>query len=739
MAREINFVGIARDLLGSSDAVCQYLLPGGRRAGREYLGPGGRSLSINLKTGVWKDFADDAIGGGDLINLWAHVRTCSNGEAAARADAWIRTGREQDFEAPAAPRAADRPPTGALDFSPAASEEPLPAEVEDGWWRALPAAKVWDYRTIDGELWAQVYRWHHPTVPKVKAVRPWNPKKEAWQIPPSPNGEGRPLLYLAEIMDRPRDKVVLVAGEKACDAVRAAGHLATTTMGGESAISLTEWSPLAGRHVIIWRDKDTAGRRYATRVTDALREAGVAMAHVVEMPPEAPPKSDAADIDSDQIRAAIEAAVKRRAVIAGRPRLSLIEWGSERYAGEGPPRSYLVQGSVPLGCVSLVAGEGGIGKGLIGLDLAHKVAYGDRAGLDFDPRAARLKWALGGQILRHGRAVVLAGEDTADELHARLAAMDVEGLRERWPGRLFLVPLPNAGGNYPLIRAKSGGVELTEELDRLRDELAEIEDLRLVIIDPLARFAAAKIEQDVDAGQMLMGALGAIAADLNISILIMHHMVKARGKADLKIKCPDTAREAIRGSTGIVDGARMVYAFWPETDWRSAEGVISSCGMTAPPGDGWRKSVVYGAVVKHNGPADQTVRTFVRTPAGTLIDQTPNAKTDPVEDVQKERAEPATPLELLMAAAIRAASELCAPFKSRNDMLKRRQHLPAELAALARRPREEILEGCLEKRLVVTTPRGWLDVPNGRYAMGDLSQAEGAVDPETIRKAGQTP
>lgn len=63
-------------------------LPGGRIEGREYVtsnlsGGPGRSLSINLKTGVWKDFSTDD-GGGDPVSLYAAIQGIAQGEAARK-------------------------------------------------------------------------------------------------------------------------------------------------------------------------------------------------------------------------------------------------------------------------------------------------------------------------------------------------------------------------------------------------------------------------------------------------------------------------------------------------------------------------------------------------------------------------------------------------------------------------------------------------------------------------------
>ena len=78
---------ISRMLAQRAEAVCQWLLPAGKREGHEWRagsidGEAGHSLGVNLagKAGVWRDFADDNKGG-DLIDLIQAVRNCGKAEA----------------------------------------------------------------------------------------------------------------------------------------------------------------------------------------------------------------------------------------------------------------------------------------------------------------------------------------------------------------------------------------------------------------------------------------------------------------------------------------------------------------------------------------------------------------------------------------------------------------------------------------------------------------------------------
>jgi len=82
----IDFPAIAQAALDRAETLVSQWLPGGHKSGHEWLvgdlsGNPGESTSINLRTGVWADFAGDAKGG-DLISLFAAIHNIEQLEAA---------------------------------------------------------------------------------------------------------------------------------------------------------------------------------------------------------------------------------------------------------------------------------------------------------------------------------------------------------------------------------------------------------------------------------------------------------------------------------------------------------------------------------------------------------------------------------------------------------------------------------------------------------------------------------
>ena len=88
-----------------------------------------------------------------------------------------------------------------------------------------------------------------------------------WQHLPAP----RPLYGLDHLVLRAAAPVLVVEGEKAADAAAKLfpDHVAVTSSGGSNAAGKADWSPLAGRQVVIWPDRDAPGPRLRCRRCEA--------------------------------------------------------------------------------------------------------------------------------------------------------------------------------------------------------------------------------------------------------------------------------------------------------------------------------------------------------------------------------------------------------------------------------------------------------------------------------------
>lgn len=112
----------------------------------------------------------------------------------------------------------------------------------------------------------------------------------------------RPLYNLQLLKMHPTAKVVIVEGEKTANAANKLlnqhGMICLTWLGGASATSKTNWSPLIGRDVLIWPDNDQAGFDAAKKICSELRKLGTKSLRVVDeksLEKTFPPKWDLAD------------------------------------------------------------------------------------------------------------------------------------------------------------------------------------------------------------------------------------------------------------------------------------------------------------------------------------------------------------------------------------------------------------------------------------------------------------
>jgi putative DNA primase/helicase len=257
-------------LIANLESVLFTLFPAGKkRHGKFYigdvLGSPGDSLEIVLngeKAGLWTDRADDS--GGDVFML-------IGGHFGA--------DTHHDFPKVLAHS------TDLLGRAPPATTRKIKRQAPID--ELGKATAKWDYFDADGKLIAVVYRYDPPG--GKKEFRPWDAKRKK-MTPPEP----RPLYNQPAMRDA--DAVVLVEGEKCAQALIDAGICATTAMHGANApVEKTDWSPLAGKAVLIWPDRDKPGWAYAMTAADALLAAGAASCVVLLPPDDKPAGWDVAD------------------------------------------------------------------------------------------------------------------------------------------------------------------------------------------------------------------------------------------------------------------------------------------------------------------------------------------------------------------------------------------------------------------------------------------------------------
>ncbi len=155
-----------------------------------------------------------------------------------------------------------------------------------------PPVAQYNYTDANGIIQLVVYR--HEFVDekgkKKKSFRIWNAATKKAEAPKS----GRPLYNQKGIASA--EKVILVEGEKAADALIAAGVPATSAVCGSNApTDKTDWSPLAGKQVLIWPDNDAPGASYAHAAAKAVLAANATSVGIIPLPENKSEGWDAAD------------------------------------------------------------------------------------------------------------------------------------------------------------------------------------------------------------------------------------------------------------------------------------------------------------------------------------------------------------------------------------------------------------------------------------------------------------
>jgi hypothetical protein len=123
---------------------------------------------------------------------------------------------------------------------------------------------AWTYEDAFGDPVGVIVRWDRAG--GSKDIRPASRHGDSWRL--EGMAKPYPLYRLPELGAAKR--VYVCEGEKAADSARGLGLIATTSPHGASSAASADWSPLAGKDVVLLPDNDHAGRKYAATVEACL-------------------------------------------------------------------------------------------------------------------------------------------------------------------------------------------------------------------------------------------------------------------------------------------------------------------------------------------------------------------------------------------------------------------------------------------------------------------------------------
>jgi hypothetical protein len=222
----------------------------------------------------------------------------------------------------------------------------------------------------------------------------------------------------------------------------------------------------------------------------------------------------------------------------GKPEPKPVELGTLLSTVKPERVSWLWPGRIPLGKLTIIEGDPGLGKSVLTLDLAARVTRG--LAMPFEKSEA-------GEDREPAGVVLLSAEDgLADTIRPRLDAAGADVARV-----LALDEIPNetgAGVRLPVLPA---------DVEYLKNAIHRMA-AKLVVIDVLTAFLAGETnthkDQDV---RRALHPLAKLAEETGVAVLVLRHLNKAAGGNPLYRG---------GGSIGIIGAARSALLVAPDPD-----------------------------------------------------------------------------------------------------------------------------------------------------------------------------
>ena len=211
--------------------------------------------------------------------------------------------------------------------------------------------------------------------------------------------------------------------------------------------------------------------------------------------------------------------------------------------------SWIWPGRIPLGRLTLIAGESRVGKSLVALDIAARVSRGapwpdvpgpDAPGPDvMGPDAPRPDGA--GKAHQAGNVLILGmNSAAAADVVSRLDRAGADLAKVFFADGVYLPDTSDQGWKRPL--------SLAEDLQSLAKTIREL-SLRLVIVDPLWAFTGARGH----AHGLRIAVLAELAAESGAAIVGVADLLRDnRGRGSLRVKGERALAEAAHTVLGIV-------------------------------------------------------------------------------------------------------------------------------------------------------------------------------------------
>lgn len=420
-----------------------------------------------------------------------------------------------------------------------------------------PYSATWTYHDANGEPVGMIVRWD---TAGGKDIRPVSKTAKGWIIGGMP--EPRPLYRLPELLARPSERAYVCEGEKAADAATTIGLLATTSPHGCESAGKADWTPLAGREVVILPDNDDAGQRYAQDVTAILLKLPSAATVKVIQLPGLPAKGDIYDwlemhdaSEPDFLQASIESLVNASPTVdasevIGGPILQCLA------DIEAAAVKWLWPGRIPLGRITLLVGRPGEGKSFLTTYMAARISTGS-------------PWPDGSECPQGSVILISAEDDPADTIRPRLDAHYADTQRVHL---LSMVRRIEADG-------KRHDVMFTlADLAALETALQALSDCRLLVVDPIGSFLGGRTDAHRDNEvRAVLAPVTKLAEKYGPAVLVVAHRRKSGG---------NIADDLALGSRAFTGIARSVWHLTRDSEDKNHRLLLPGKNNLAPEGTG---------------------------------------------------------------------------------------------------------------------------------------------------------
>jgi putative DNA primase/helicase len=339
-----------------------------------------------------------------------------------------------------------------------------------------------------------------------------------------------PLYGQVRLANDPASVVIITEGEKDAGALASIGVVATTSPMGADSMGCpvdndgkpgkVDWSPLAGRNVVLWGDDDEPGRNHMVRVSRCLAKLNPAPTIRIIHNEDRHGAKDAAQLliekGEDLVRVAIDNATQWEET----PQPLQFDLMSFADTPQGQV-SWLWRDVIPNAMLSLVAGKQGLGKSYMLCDIAARVSTGNAM--------------PDGTMSLPANVLLLAREDDASlVLKPRLESAGADLARIQWS------TFSSTATHEPMDLSSHVG---------LLSETVTTNNIKLIVVDTFSAFAP--IGSDANAAQSVRGVLdplARLARQTGAAVVLVAHLRKSgQGEGE--------AMDAIAGSAQMTAGA----------------------------------------------------------------------------------------------------------------------------------------------------------------------------------------